>query len=361
MKKISIIFYSLYCLGVMSCEQDSLVSLDKGSVIKGLDNLVKTYLGSDKTEKGAESLKGVKGVKGATGKSDVKNSFVVPEKKPGDDLREDLAKGIETISKNDPKEDLAKGIETISKNDPKEDLAKGIETISKNDPKGILAKASKEVKGNIPENDLEEVYTKLEGRIANYRAQLNNARSQFDPNHHLLHVPFNKVNAKFAALDQQADIYAALQHDVETVRDLGRVLNRLNLQRELPFSQENSTISENNLADNLLMLIWQVGYFTRKVIDVHLSNGNLNRIKASNDVDKLIKITDFLKKFIRVRSNAVQTIQEQIRLLVSKNDKSELLEAIKSTIGLNGDVGKEIQNVSYLIVRLEDNIQLLIN
>ncbi|UPA11233.1 hypothetical protein bpSLO_001079 (plasmid) [Borrelia parkeri] len=342
MKKISIIFYSLYCLGVMSCEQDSLVSLDKGSVIKGLDNLVKTYLGSDKTEKGAESLKGVKG---ATGKSDVKNSFVVPEKKPGDDLREDLAKGIETISKNDPKEDLAKGIETISKNDPK----------------GILAKASKEVKGNIPENDLEEVYTKLEGRIANYRAQLNNARSQFDPNHHLLHVPFNKVNAKFAALDQQADIYAALQHDVETVRDLGRVLNRLNLQRELPFSQENSTISENNLADNLLMLIWQVGYFTRKVIDVHLSNGNLNRIKASNDVDKLIKITDFLKKFIRVRSNAVQTIQEQIRLLVSKNDKSELLEAIKSTIGLNGDVGKEIQNVSYLIVRLEDNIQLLIN
>lgn len=140
------------------------------------------------------------------------------------------------------------------------------------------------------------------------------------------------------------------------------VLNRLNLQRELPFSQKNSTISENNLADNLLMLIWQVGYFTRKVIDVHLSSGNLNRIKASNDVDKLIKIADFLKKFIRVRSNAVQVIQEQIRLLVSKSDKTELLEAIKSTVGLNDNVGaKGIQKVSYLIVRLEGDIQLLIN
>ncbi|UPA12620.1 hypothetical protein [Borrelia venezuelensis] len=327
MKKISIIFYSLYCLGVMSCEQDSSMSLDKGSVIKGLDNLARTYLGSDKTEKGAESLKGVKG---ATEESDVKKSFVVPEKKPGDALREDLAKGVGTISKNDPKEDLAK--------------------------------TSKEVKGNTPENDLEEVYTKLEGSVTNYRAQLNNARSQFDPNHHLLHVPFNKVNARFAALDQQADIYAALTHDVKTIRDLESVLNRLNLQRELPFSQKNSTISENNLADNLLMLIWQVGYFTRKVIDVHLSSGNLNRIKASNDVDKLIKIDDFLKKFIRVRSNAVQVIQEQIRLLVSKSDKTELLEAIKSTVGLNDDVGaKGIQKVSYLIVRLEGDIQLLIN
>nr|WP_192957038.1 hypothetical protein [Borrelia turicatae] len=346
----------------MSCEQDSLMSLDKGSVIKGLDNLAKTYLGSDKTEKGAESLKGLKGLKGATEESDVKNSFVVPEKKPGDDLREDLAKGVGTISKNDPKEDLAKGVGTISKNDPKEDLAKGVGTISKNDPKGNLAKTSKEVKGNTPENDLEEVYTKLEGSVTSYRAQLNNARSQFDPNHHLLHVPFNKVNARFAALDQQADIYAALTHDVKTIRDLESVLNRLNLQRELPFSQKNSTISENNLADNLLMLIWQVGYFTRKVIDVHLSSGNLNRIKASNDVDKLIKIADFLKKFIRVRSNAVQVIQEQIRLLVSKSDKTELLEAIKSTVGLNDNVGaKGIQKVSYLIVRLEGDIQLLIN
>ncbi|UPA18964.1 hypothetical protein bpuCAU1_001230 (plasmid) [Borrelia puertoricensis] len=310
MKKISIIFYSLCCLGVMSCEQGK-ISLDQGSIKEGLDNLVKTYLNLDKTgktEEGAESLQG-----GVPGGSGVENSLVVPVEVSGDDQREDLAK------------------------------------------------APEEVQGNAPENDLEEVYTKLERSVTSYRSQLNNARGQFNPNHHSLQVPFNEVNARFAALDQQADIYAALAHDVETVRDLERVLNRLNLQKGLPLSQENSTISENKLADNLLMLIWQVGCFTRKIIDIHLSNGNLNKIKASKNVEKLAKITAFLEDFIKVRSDAVKTIQDQIKLLVSKNDKSDLLDAIKNTVGLSDNAGKEIQKVSYLIVELEGNIQLLIN
>ncbi|BDU63336.1 hypothetical protein BOFE_08760 (plasmid) [Candidatus Borrelia fainii] len=352
MKKINIIFYSLCCLGVMSCGQDELISLEQLLVRKGLDNRI--HLGLDKTKKGAESLKDV------PEKSDVKNSFVVPEKATGNDLKGDLAKipPKGEVQKHELENDLAK----IPQKDVKNSLVVP-EKATGDDLKGDLAKIPPkgEVQKHELENDLEEVYTKLDGSVAKYKTQLNNERSQFDPNRHSFRVPFSKVNARFDALEQQADIYAALKHDVETIQDLASVLNRLNLQEEFPLSQKNSTISENELANNLLILIWQVGYFTKKIINVHLSSGNLNRIKASKDVDKLVKITDFLKKFIRMRANAVKTIQNQIKLLASKNDKLDLLEAIKVTVGLSGNDGREIQKVGYLIVKLEDDIQLLIN
>ncbi|AHH14544.1 Hypothetical protein BHW_0024900 (plasmid) [Borrelia hermsii MTW] len=304
MKRFSMAFYMLCFLSVMSCKQDDLGLADfsQSEAAEQLRSIIRTYLVPSEVK----------------GEAEVRNSELKRSVK-------DIPRVLEKGPKND---------------DLKSPLKKDLE---------------KPVEESVVEEDVEENYIKLSGSVARHRSGFVSERIQFDPNHHSLHVPFKDVDLRFTSLDQQSDIYDALGHDVEVIRNLEVLLKKLDLQRD----SDSSRNVDVKLANNLLMLVWQVGYYSRRFMDIYLSTSNLERIKTSKSVEDIIAINASLERFMQERDRAVKTIQDQITLLASK-DKEAMLEGLRGTVGLGDNASKEIQSVSYLIVDLGDQMKKLV-
>ncbi|AMR75893.1 hypothetical protein [Borrelia hermsii] len=298
MKRFSMGFYVLCFLSAMSCRQDDLVAFNQSEAAGQLRSIIRTYLVPSEVK----------------GEAEVQNS----------ELKR-IVKDIPRVLEKGPKSDDPKNL-------PKKDPEKPVE-----------------------ESVVEENYIKLSGSVARHRSDFVSERIQFDPNHHSLHVPFKDVDLRFTSLDQQSDIYDALGHDVEVIRSLEVLLKKLDLQKD----SDSSRNVDVKLANNLLMLVWQVGHYTRRFMDTYLSTSNLERIKAGKSVGDVIAINALLERFVIEKDRAVKTIQDQITLLASK-DKEDMLEGLRRTVGLGDNASKEIQSVSYLIVDLGDQMKKLV-
>ncbi|UPA18963.1 hypothetical protein bpuCAU1_001229 (plasmid) [Borrelia puertoricensis] len=217
------------------------------------------------------------------------------------------------------------------------------------------SKVKLEEQRSVPRKTAKEVYAEFEARVIKYRSKLVNERKRLDPRYYSFNIPFKKVSPIFTSAEYQADIYAAMGSDVSVIMNLERIFSNLNLNEPAWY-----TYGDTKVAAHLFNLLLNISEQTRKLINIHLSSTNLEKIRMGKSVEDIITIDALLEEFIRERERAVKTIQYQIISLASKN-KREMLDGLKKTIGLSSSgSAREIQHASYSIIGVVARIAYLV-
>ncbi|AHF45576.1 hypothetical protein [Borrelia parkeri] len=206
----------------------------------------------------------------------------------------------------------------------------------------------------VPRKTAQEVYAEFEARVIKYKSKLVNERNRLDPRYYSFNIPFKKVSPIFTSAEYQSDIYAAMGSDVSVIMNLERIFNNLDLKEPAWY-----TYGDTKIAAHLFNLLLNISDHTRKLVNVHLSSTNLEKIRTGKSVEDIIAIDALLGEFIREREKAVKTIQYQIISLASKN-KREMLDGLKKTIGLSSGSAREIQHASYSIIGMVARIAYLV-
>ncbi|WP_024655281.1 hypothetical protein [Borrelia hispanica] len=209
---------------------------------------------------------------------------------------------------------------------------------------------------------MDELYNMLLNKTAGYKAKLVDEASQSNMSRNPYNIPFSKIDLRYDDLKRQSDFYAGLGYDVQAINDLSFIFSNLNLEKEMP-SDDRSTKGKNDewmLAYNLLVLVWQVGYYSEKFMS-YLDSASLNKFYRDKNKEKLLSISKCFDEFVKVRSHAVETIKKELALLKSLVKREEFLDRMKATLGLVDGYENTIQSVSYEIVSLEGQLLRLKN
>ncbi|QFP42375.1 hypothetical protein F9Y90_04505 (plasmid) [Borrelia miyamotoi] len=192
----------------------------------------------------------------------------------------------------------------------------------------------------------EKAYYTLKTRVGVYRDELEEMKKHFNLRGVFFNIPFNKISSNFVDLDRQDKVYASLEYDVEVIKQLGMVLNRLELD-DLPFDNDDIAF-----ARGLLIILNNITDCAEIVINCYLSNENLVQIKANKDEAKINKIYDHLEKFINQRKNCISDVKEQIKLLESRISRESLLLGIKEIVNCKGKVGRSVSLMDTLAITI---------
>ncbi|BDU63335.1 hypothetical protein BOFE_08750 (plasmid) [Candidatus Borrelia fainii] len=206
----------------------------------------------------------------------------------------------------------------------------------------------------VPRKTAQEVYAEFESRVIKYKSKLVNDRNRLDPRYYSFNIPFKKVSPIFTSSEYQSDIYAAMGSDVSVIMNLERIFNNLDLKEPAWY-----TYGDTKIAVHLFNLLLNISEYTRKLVNVHLSSTNLEKIRMGKSVEDIITIDALLGEFIKEREKAINTVQYQIISLASKN-KKEMLDGLKNTIGLSSGSAREIQHASYSIIGMVARIAYLV-
>ncbi|QFP42376.1 hypothetical protein F9Y90_04510 (plasmid) [Borrelia miyamotoi] len=229
-------------------------------------------------------------------------------------------------------------------------------TVSGHKTSSKVVAVDKQAVVDLEKKKLEEYYDKFANNVARYKSEFLSNNSQIASSGISLLEHFKKVGSIFAGLEQQLNIYIALGYDVEAIQKLGVILKKLDLSYP-----SSLNYGDTKVANNLLNLLEQVGLYTKKIMNTHLSSVNLSRIKVSRTLDDIIAIDSLLESFIQERARAVKTIKEQVTLLAEKGKKEELMEELVRVINSGEDNDRTIKSASYSIVGFSDQIGSLIS
>ncbi|ASQ29638.1 hypothetical protein CDQ96_04325 (plasmid) [Borrelia miyamotoi] len=192
----------------------------------------------------------------------------------------------------------------------------------------------------------EKAYYTLKTKVGFYREELEEMQKHFNLKGVFFNIPFNKISSDFVDLDRQDKVYASLEYDVEVIKKLGVVLNRLELD-DLPFDNDDIAF-----ARGLLIILNNITDCAEIVINCYLSNENLVQIKANKDEAKINKIYDHLEKFINQRKNCISDVKEQIKLLESRISRDSLLLGIKEIINFKEKFGQSVSLMDTLAITI---------
>ncbi|ATQ15230.1 hypothetical protein CNO14_04310 (plasmid) [Borrelia miyamotoi] len=229
-------------------------------------------------------------------------------------------------------------------------------TVSGHKTSGKVVAIDKQAVVDLEKKKLEEYYDKFSNNVARYKSEFLSNNSQIASSGISLLEHFKKVASIFAGLEQQLNIYIALGYDVEAIKKLGVILKKLDLGYPASLNY-----GDTKIANNLLNLLEQVGLYTKKIMNTHLSSVNLSRIKVAKTLDDIIAIDSLLESFIQERERAVKTIKDQITLLAEKEKKEDLMEELVKVINSGDDHNRTIKSASYSIVGFSDQIGNLIS
>ncbi|WP_025401339.1 hypothetical protein [Borrelia crocidurae] len=209
---------------------------------------------------------------------------------------------------------------------------------------------------------IDELYNVLVNKTDRYKATLVDEASLSNLSGNPYNIPFSKIDLQYDNLKRQSNFYAGLGYDVQAIKDVGLIFNNLNLEKAMP-SHDKSTKGKNDewmLANNLLILVWQVGHYSEKFMN-HLDSASLSKIYSDKNKEKLLSISKCFDEFVKVRSSAVETMKKELTLLKSLVKTDKFLNKLRATLGLVDGYDNNIKSVSYEIVSLEEQLLRLKN
>ncbi|ASQ29637.1 hypothetical protein CDQ96_04320 (plasmid) [Borrelia miyamotoi] len=268
------------------------------------------------------------------------------------------SKDLQALTK---KVELSSGVGIVADIKKTEEVTRAVDkdkadTVSGHKTSGKVFAVDKQAVVDLEKKKLDESYDKFVNNVARCKSEFLSNNSQIASSGISLVEHFKKVGSIFSGLEQQLNIYIALGYDVEAIQKLGVILKNLDLSYP-----SSLNYGDTKIANNLLNLLEQVGFYTKKIINTHLSSVNLNRIKVAKTLDDIIAIDSLLSSFIQERERAVKTIKDQITLLASKGKKEDLIEELVKFINSGDDNNRTIKSASYSIVELSDQIGNLIS
>ncbi|WP_024653740.1 hypothetical protein [Borrelia persica] len=202
------------------------------------------------------------------------------------------------------------------------------------------------VKQSFNISDEDQIFYTLKARVIAYREEINGLHSQFDLGRFFLSIPFKKISPDFSDSYKQEKIYSSLGYDVEIIKQLGYILNRLD------FHSPHFINIDADFAHKLLVLLNNITDYARTLVNYYLSDDNLMRIRFRKDKLRITEIYNRLEEFIAIRENCISKIKLQITYLSSKIARESILSGIKEMIDCEGEVGQAVNSMSTVAVTI---------
>ncbi|UPA18965.1 hypothetical protein bpuCAU1_001231 (plasmid) [Borrelia puertoricensis] len=197
---------------------------------------------------------------------------------------------------------------------------------------------------NISAKD--RAYYALKTRVDSYKEELKDAYNHFDLGKLLLNIPFKKISPDFFASDKQDKVYAGLGYDVEVIKQLGRVLSKLD------FNGPYFINTDASVAHSLLVILNNITNYIRIVVNYYLSDGHLAQIRATKSESRLSEIYTSLEEFINISKDCMSKIKLQITFLESRMTREAVLSGIKELVDYEGDIGRAVSLMSTIAVTI---------
>ncbi|AFI31772.1 hypothetical protein [Borrelia crocidurae] len=202
------------------------------------------------------------------------------------------------------------------------------------------------VQGSFNISDKEQVFYTLKTRVIAYREEINGLYSQFNSGKFLLNIPFKKISSDFSDSDKQYKIYSSLGYDMEVIKQLGNVLNKLD------FNSPHFINIDADVAYKLLKFLNNITDYAKTLVNYYLSDETLLHIKSSKDKLRITEIYNHLEDFITLRENCMSKIKLQIAYLESKITRESVLTGMKEMVAYEGEIGQDINLMSTIAITI---------
>ncbi|AHH11142.1 hypothetical protein bcCo53_001152 (plasmid) [Borrelia coriaceae] len=186
----------------------------------------------------------------------------------------------------------------------------------------------------------------LKTKVMSYREELQDAYDSFDLSELLLNIPFKKISPDFIASDKQDKVYAGLGYDVEVIKQLGRVLSKLDL------NGPHFINIDAGVAKSLLVILNNMTDCIRTVVNFYLNDEKLSQIRANKDEVRINEINTNLEEFINISKHCMSTVKSQLMVLDSKITRESVLSGLKEIIDYEGDFGSSVSLMGVIAVTI---------
>ncbi|AHH05440.1 hypothetical protein CNO14_04340 (plasmid) [Borrelia miyamotoi] len=210
------------------------------------------------------------------------------------------------------------------------------------------------------QSSISSAYDDLRSLLAYFRKQLED-EYKHDPITISLFMDSVKfsLNSKLLVYnslksDRTHNVYIALGHDLEIIKDLVSILSTLNLTA----NDENIDV---RIASLLLFNLEQIAYLIF-LLNFSLSNENLRKIKNSKivTVDDINQITGFLFLFMRKRDDLIRDVGTVLKEASVVRDDRRAMEMYLKKIVQDGEIKRKISAMRELIQSIDNLISSVI-
>ncbi|AMR75894.1 hypothetical protein [Borrelia hermsii] len=197
---------------------------------------------------------------------------------------------------------------------------------------------------NISAKD--RAYYALKTRVIAYREELEDACNHFNLGELLFNIPFKQISPDLTVSDKQDKVYAGLGYDVEAIKQLGILFNKLDL------NSPHFINTDIDIAHSLLTILNKIVDYARTVVNYYLSDENLIQIKSNKDEARITEIYAHLEEFIDIRKKCISGIKSQLASLESRITRESVLSGIKEIVDNEGEIGRAVSLMGIIAVTI---------
>lgn len=146
--------------------------------------------------------------------------------------------------------------------------------------------------------------------------------------------------------DKQDKVYAGLGYDVEAIKQLGILFNKLDL------NSPHFINTDIDIAHSLLTILNKIVDYARTVVNYYLSDENLIQIKSNKDEARITEIYAHLEEFIDIRKKCISGIKSQLASLESRITRESVLSGIKEIVDNEGEIGRAVSLMGIIAVTI---------
>ncbi|ETZ17951.1 hypothetical protein BDCR2A_01146 [Borrelia duttonii CR2A] len=192
----------------------------------------------------------------------------------------------------------------------------------------------------------EQAYDELENKVREFKNEFLDRSLRFASGKHQFSMPFFERFAKFDGDDKKDIVYSSLGYDVDVIRKLETLINKVD-----PNVPSYLSRLDKGIASGLLDVLYNVTYYVREVvINNHLNLFNLGNIKTSSLItaDDIASINVLIDTLMHLRRNLTLKLGRYIVLAESKTDKLEMEAVLRKIIKQNGDIRRLIAKIMFI-------------
>ncbi|UGQ17976.1 hypothetical protein [Borrelia sp. RT1S] len=205
--------------------------------------------------------------------------------------------------------------------------------------------------------EADAVLDALKTKRDDYHNKMEDLRTKFKEKDPTKRNSVSMPGGLLGSIDREK-IYASLGYDNEAIGKLNSVIGMLQLNDSV-----NNRDKERETVTNVLTMLVELDDATEKILDKHLTEDSLEKIKQDNK--KLKRLDKELKAFTNKRNAFIKSIKTLIKEAASKADeagvRAELDKVTNTTIGVTtpGEAGYYHSTISAIKAN-EINIGILV-
>ncbi|AHH11138.1 hypothetical protein bcCo53_001155 (plasmid) [Borrelia coriaceae] len=193
------------------------------------------------------------------------------------------------------------------------------------------------------------VFNELSGVLVLFKRKLENQRVAFPSCE--LNMNLKGALSEIYYPSDLEKVYDALGYDVEIVRTLGQIFDKLDFSSL--YDRDTRTVV------NLLNSFIRIGHSIRILFDNVLNKTKLDMLKF-RDAGDLKRITNYLVQFIDAVKDLISRIKNGMVLAASKTDAEGVIRALNGSILASHDVRLRsmLRNIHGLLLNMMELIEL---